>query len=144
MNCRITRLLSLFMVMFAMFSVSAFAGSSYYSKVTVKAVGAGKVYVKYNSADNNPAYNTEASATSGKQSSQSHKYYLYAQADEGSTFVGWFNNEACTGSAVSTEASFQVTVNATSTSQNSPTTENYFAKFVDASTPLLTFGTGHA
>ena len=137
MNCKVTRLLSLFMVMFTMFSVSAFAASSYYSKVTVKAVGAGKVYVKYNAADNNPAYATEVSATSGGQSSQNHKYYLYAQADEGNTFVGWYSDEACSGGAVSTNAAFEVTVNATSTDSGSPTAETYYAKFVEAGAPIL-------
>ena len=137
MNLKFIRLLSLTMVMFTMFSMSAFAGSSYYSKVTVKAVGAGKVYVKYNAADSNPAYATEASATSGKQSSKSHTYYLYAQADEGNAFVGWYEDEACSGTAVSTNATYQVTFDATSTNQSSPTTKAYYAKFQDASAPIL-------
>jgi hypothetical protein len=102
MNCKITRLLSLFVVMFTMFSMSAFAGSSYYSKVTATAKGNGKVYVSYNSKANSPSYNTSSSATSGKQSSQSHTYYLYAQANSGYAFVGWYEDEACSGAAVST------------------------------------------
>ena len=137
MNCKVSRLLGLFMVMFTMFSLSAFAGSSYYSKVNVKAVGAGKVYVKYGSAANAPDYATESSATSGKQSSNSHTYYLYAQADEGNAFVGWYEDEACSGTAVSTNASYQVTFDATSTNQSSPTTKAYYAKFQDASAPIL-------
>ncbi len=136
MNVKFIRLLSLTMVMFTMFSMSAFAGSSYYSKVTVKAVGAGKVYVKYGSAANNPDYATESSATSGKQSDQNHKYYLYAQADEGNTFVGWYEDEACSA-LVSTDAAYQVTFDATSTTESSPTTKAYYAKFQDASAPIL-------
>ena len=138
MNCKVTRFLSLFIVMFTMFSLSAFAGSSYYSKVTVKAVGAGKVYVKYGSAANAPDYATESSATSGKQSSKSHTYYLYAQADEGNTFVGWYEDEACRA-VVSTDAACQVTFDATSTNQSSPTTKAYYAKFQDASAPVLAY-----
>ena len=137
MKLKIARLLSLMMVMFTMFSMSAYAGSSYYSKVTAKAVGAGKVYVKYVSTEDPTNYATESSATSGKQSAQDHKYFLYAQADAGNAFAGWFDNEACDGSAVSMETVFTVTVNATSTDSGSPTTEAYYAKFVDASAPIL-------
>ena len=110
MKLKITRLLSLFVVMFTMFSFSAYAGSSYYSKVTAKAVGNGKVYVKYGSAEASPTFNsTEASASSGKQSSQSHKYFLYAQADEGNVFAGWYENEGCTGVSVSSAEAYEVT-----------------------------------
>lgn len=136
MNCKVSRLLSLFMVMFTMFSVPSFAGSSYYSKVTVKAVGEGKVYAKYGSAANAPDYAAESSATSGKQSSKSHTYYLYAQADEGKAFVGWYEDEACSA-VVSNNAAYQVTFDATSTNQNSPTAKAYYAKFQDASAPVL-------
>ena len=140
MNLKFTRLLSLLMVMFSMFSTSAFAVSSnYYSKVTVKAVGEGKVYANYNVTTSSPTYATESSATSGKQSSQSHKYYLYAQAEEGNVFVGWYNNEGCTGTTVSTDAVYQLTLNATSTNQSSPTTQAYYAKFQSASEPILNY-----
>lgn len=134
------RLLSLMVVMFTMFSVSAFAVSSnYYSKVTVKAVGEGKVYANYNVTTSSPTFATESSATSGKQSSQNHKYYLYAQAEEGNVFVGWYNNEECTGTSISTDAVYQLTVNATSTNQSSPTTQAYYAKFQSASAPILNY-----
>ena len=143
MNLKISRLFSLIVVMFTMFSLSAFAGSSYYSKVTVKAVGAGKVYVKYGSGDTSFSYATETSASSNNQSSQDHTYYLYAQADEGNAFAGWYDNEECTGNAVSVDAACTVTVYATSTSSGSPTTATYYAKFVDASAPILGYGETH-
>lgn len=141
MKLKIIKLLSLFVVMFTMFSFSAYAGSSsYYSKVTAKAVGNGKVYVKYGSAEASPTFNsTEASASSGKQSSQSHKYFLYAQADEGNVFAGWYENEECTGVSVSSAEAYEVTISAESTNQNSPTTKSYFAKFVSAAAPTLTY-----
>lgn len=144
MNLKFTRLFCLFVVMFAMFSISAFASSSYYSKTTAKAIGVGKVYVKYGSEEKSPAYKTEISATSGKQSSQEHKYYLYAQAEEGNVFVGWYEDEACSGVSVSADAVLQVTVNATSTSQNNPTTKSYYAKFQDANEPMFTYSENHA
>lgn len=143
MNLKISRLFSLIVVMFTMFSLSAFAGSSYYSKVTVKAVGAGKVYVKYGSGDTSFSYATETSASSNNQSSQDHTYYLYAQADDGNAFAGWYDNEECTGNAVSVDAASTVTVYATSTSSGSPTTATYYAKFVDASAPIFGYGETH-
>ena len=141
MKLKFTRFLSLVVVMFTMSSFSAYAaGSSYYSKVTAKAVGNGKVYVKYGSKEASPTFNsTEASASSGKQSSQSHKYFLYAQADEGNVFAGWYENEECTGVSVSSAEAYEVTISAGSTNQNSPTTKSYFAKFVSAAAPTLTY-----
>lgn len=140
MKFKFTRLFSLMMVMFTMFNLSAFAGSSYYSKVTAKAVGNGKVYVKYGSAETSPTFNsTEASASSGRQGSTSHKYFLYAQADEGNVFAGWYENEECTGVSVSSSETYEVTITAESTNQNSPTTQAYFAKFVSAAAPVLTY-----
>ena len=144
MKFKFTRLFSLMMVMFTMFNLSAFAGSSYYSKVTAKAVGNGKVYVTYGSAEASPAFNsTEASASSGKQSSTSHKYFLYAQADEGNVFAGWYGNEACTGSAVSTEANYTVSITANSTDSENPTTVALYAKFVDENAPILSYTQAH-
>ena len=143
MNLRFSRLLGLIMVMFTMFSMSAFAGSSYYSQVTAKAVGAGKVYVSYNAEASSPAYATESSAASGKQSGQEHKYYLYAQADDENVFVGWYDNENCEGTTVSTNAIYELTVNATSTSSDSPTAETYYAKFLSASAPILSYSETH-
>ncbi len=138
MKLKLVRLLSLMMVMSTMFSMKAFAvSSSYYSKVTVKAVGEGKVYAKYGSAATSFSYSTESSSTSGGQSSQDHKYHLYAQANDGNAFAGWYEDEKCEGTAISTETAYEVTVNATATSQNSPTTKTYYAKFVDASAPIL-------
>ena len=62
-----SRFLGLFMVMFAMFSMSVFANNKdYYSKTTVKAVGEGKVYVKYKAAAEAPEYATESEAVSDK------------------------------------------------------------------------------
>ena len=140
MNLRLVRLLSLFVVMFTMFSMSAIA-SNYYSKTTAKAVGAGKVYVCYKNPANQPEYASESTAINdgdGKvQSAPTHTYYLYAQADEGNVFIGWFENEACTGSAVSNEANYTVSFTVNSTDSNDPTTKVFYAKFQDASAPML-------
>lgn len=127
-------------VMLTMFSTPAIAGSSYYSKVTAKAVGEGKVYANYNSVPNSPNYDAESSATSGKQSSNSHTYYLCAQANEGFEFVGWFDNEQCSGNALSTGTTYNASVQASSTESSSPTVVNYYAKFKEKGVPFLQYG----
>ena len=139
MNLKFVRLLSLFVVMFTMCSMSAFA-SNYYSKATAKAVGEGKVYVSYKSQANALEYATESSAESGgdrQQSAPTHTYYYYAQANEGNVFVGWYENEGCTGSTVSTDVIYSVSFTASSTDSGNPTTKALFAKFQDASAPIL-------
>lgn len=130
-------------VMLTMFSTPAIAGSSYYSKVTAKAVGEGKVYANYNSVPNSPNYAAESSATSGKQSDKSHTYYLCAQANDGFEFAGWFTNEQCSGESVSMGVVNNVTVNATSTDSSKPTVVNYYAKFVEAGSPSLVYVDTH-
>ena len=140
MNFKFTRLLNLFVVMFTM-SLPSLA-SNYYSKATAKAVGEGKVYVSYKSQSNSPEYAAESSAESGadrQQSAPTHTYYFYAQANEGNTFVGWYENEECTGASVSTEAAYSVSLTASSTDSSNPTTKALYAKFQDASAPILNY-----
>ena len=138
MKCKTTRLLSLFMVMFAM-SLPTLA-SNHYSKVVATAVGEGKVYASKTQTDS-PAY-TEGSSEATTENDRSNDvptntYYLYAQANEGNVFVGWYEDAECSGAVVSAEASCTVSVTAESTTQNSPTTKTFYAKFVSASAPIL-------
>lgn len=144
MKLKFTRLLSLFVVMFTMFSFSAYAGSStYYSKAIANAVGEGKVYAS-NSSSNNPAYVEGSSVATNSSSSATHTYYVYAQANEGNEFVGWYNNAACTGDAVSSNVAYTVNVTANSTDEDNPTTTIVYAKFRKLSAPILNYGTSHA
>ena len=130
MNFKSFRPLSLFVVMFTMFSMSAFANNSdYFSKITAKAVGGGKVYVSYSNEADTPEYAAESSAESGadnKSSAPTHTYYLYAQANESEEFLGWFDDESCTGDALSMETTYTVTIKATT---GTPATKVYYAKF---------------
>ena len=130
MKFKFTRLLSLMMVMFTMFSVSAFASNKdYYSKITAKAVGEGKVYVSYKNKADAPNYAAESSAESGADnqgSAPTHTYYLYAQASGEGEFVGWFDNENCTGNPLSTNTTYTVTIKAT---ESTPASKVYYAKF---------------
>ena len=130
MNFKSVRLFSLFVVMFTMCSMSAFANNSdYFSKITAKAVGEGKVYVSFKDEAAEPEYALESSAESGadnKSSAPTHTYYLYAQANEGEEFIGWFDDESCAGEALSTETTYSVTIKATT---DTPATMVYYAKF---------------
>ncbi|MBO7067745.1 MAG: Ig-like domain-containing protein [Bacteroidaceae bacterium] len=138
MNCKITRLLSLFMVMFAM-SLPTLA-SNHYSKVVATAVGEGKVYASKSQTDS-PAYtdgSSEATTENGRAyDAPTNTYYLYAQANEGNVFVGWYEDAECSGAAASTEANYTVSITAESTDKNSPTTKTFYAKFVSASAPIF-------
>lgn len=130
MNFKSVRLFSLFVVMFTMFGMSAFANNSdYFSKITAKAVGEGKVYVSFKNEAAEPEYASESSAESGadnKSSAPTHTYYLYAQPNEGEEFIGWFDDESCAGEALSTETTYSVTIKATT---DTPATKVYYAKF---------------
>ena len=138
MNVKFTRLLSLLVVMFTM-SLSSWANNNtYYSKMTVTAVGQGKVYAS-TSSTNNPNYQTGSYTATNNSSSQgnsvTHTYYVYAQANGGYSFAGWFDNADCTGSAVSTNASYTYSVTTSATSSGSATEGKLWAKFVGADDP---------
>lgn len=125
-------------VMFTM-SLSSWANNNtYYSKMTVTAVGQGKVYAS-TSSTNNPNYQTGSYTATNNSSSQgnsvTHTYYVYAQANGGYSFAGWFDNADCTGSAVSTNASYTYSVTTSATSSGSATEGKLWAKFVGADDP---------
>lgn len=136
------KVMGLVMVLLTMFNLQALAlNSKYYSKATATAVGEGKVYVSYKNKEASPSYDTSYSAESGADSQSSaptHKYYLYAQANDGYKFDGWYTNEDCTGEK-QTENPYELTVTAESTNSSSPTTSTWYAKFVLASTPTLDY-----
>lgn len=123
------RFLGLFVVMLTMFSMSALAtNKDYYSKITAKAVGEGKVYVSYKNQASSPTYAAESSAQSGadnQKEAPTHTYYLYAQTNNGSEFAGWFNNENCTGNALSTNIPYSVTI----TASENTASATYYALF---------------
>lgn len=138
-SLRFLRFSSLIVVMFTMFSMSTFA-SNYYSKATATAVGEGKVYVRYKSTTDTPELATESSAESGadrQNSAPTHTYYFFAQPNSGNVFVGWYENAECTGSAVSSDLIYSISFTASSTDSNSPTTRSLYAKFMDASAPII-------
>lgn len=134
---KITKVIILMMVMITSTSLSAFASNnSYYFKSVAKAVGPGKVY----NAPNGGTYDDNL-YTSTSERTEKHVgvapttfwLYLYAKADDGASFEGWYDNEACTGTALSTETFFMPEHTDASTDQANPTTVTYYAKFVSNS-----------
>lgn len=143
---KFSRLFSLLVMMLTMISTPAFANTGgstskdYYSKATATAVGAGKVYVSYNAEEEAPGYAATSEAASGadsKTSAPTHTYFLYAQPEDGYKFDGWYGAEACEGEPLSRELNYKVSFSANSNTEGTPTTKNYFAKFLEASTPVF-------
>ena len=140
---KLLRLMSLMALMLCMSLPSLAGGSStYYSKVVATAVGDGKVYAS-KSTTSSPSYVAGSSSATNSGSSSSHTYYVYAQANDGNEFAGWYENEACTGDPVSTASPYTVKVTANSTNSSSPTTKNLYAKFVPVGAPTLVYSDTH-
>lgn len=140
MKQKFSRLLCLFVVMFTMCLPTM--ASTYYSKVVTRAVGEGKVYVN-DSKSESPVYVEGSASKTIDKMSTSHTYYLYAQANEGNEFVGWYNNEQCSGDALSTDSPYQFSAPASSTDKNNRTTTTVYAKFRKIGMPILSYGEGH-
>ena len=123
------RFLGLFVLMLTMFSMSALANNNkdYYSKVTAKAVGGGKVYVSQNQT-NSPHYATDSSDNKTEKTDEqpTHTYYLYAQPNDGHEFAGWYNSEQCAGNYLSMDLPYIVEIQATEKTANEG---HYYALF---------------
>lgn len=124
--------LSVLVVMFALGSLSAMAVSSkdFYSKVTVKSTGNGKVYVSYKEKAEAPEFAEESTAESGadkkQATSMNHSYYLSTQPEEGYVWEGLYNNEECTEKVIVKDNSFIVPAQ----TNVDDATYTYYAKFV--------------
>lgn len=123
--------LSLFMVMVAMINANAFAShGTHYGKVSVNSTGNGTVYV----GTSNTATSGGTEVTwdcDGSSNNDSKTYYLFAKPEDGYKLDGWYTDEACT-KGKQTGNPYNLTVKATSTTQNTPTTQTWYAKFVEA------------
>ena len=145
------RLLSLIVVMFAMSLPSQASqiietirhATNYYSRTTAYAVGAGKVYVSYNTQSSNPEYTAPSSEAhtgeDGVSGSGPHTYYLYAQANDGCRFDAWYRDANCTDKADSANP-YQVQVSSQRgndmPSDGTGADHRFYAKFV----PFVTVG----
>lgn len=137
---RITKILSLLLVMFTAVSMSTFASSSTtkYAKAIATAVGEGKVYI--GTVSNDPTADKYKETTevthsvSNTSSSTQVNFYLFAQPDNATTkFDGWYENEDCTGDAVSTANPYNASITSSATSEAAAVTKSYYAKFIEAS-----------
>lgn len=141
MKQMLSRLLSLFVVMFTM-CLPTMAGDDLYSKMVATAVGEGKVYVSKAQATN-PTYNEGSASDTQKSTNETHTYHLYAQANEGSEFIGWYDNAQCSGEAFSTDVSTTRTMSVTSKDENTPTSATVYALFRKTGAPVLSYGEAH-
>ena len=112
--------------------IVANTGDYFYYKTTAYAspTGGGKVYVSTTST-NNPDYRTGSHSISGSSynvNSASLTFYFYAQANNNWIFDHWAEGSA-TGTSVSTNPSYNVSLTFNSTSERNPTTFNYYAVF---------------
>ncbi len=128
-------------MMLAMFcSLQGFAGggttnSTYYSKATAIAPsGKGTVYVSKKNPDDGAKYAEESSATNSSiaSSAPKHTYYMFAKAADGFSFAGWATIE--NGNATVTDNPYTYQVNASSTTQGSPTEGTLYAIFAESQT----------
>ena len=142
MKQMLSRLLSLFVVMFTM-CLPTMAGDDLYSKLVATATGEGKVYVS-KASETNPTYKEGSASDTQTSKNESHTYHLYAQANEGSEFIGWYDNEQCSGKAFSTDVSTTYTIESVTSKQASnPTSATVYALFKKIGVPVLSYGEGH-
>lgn len=124
-------LCAILLLFVGMVSAMANTGDYFYYKTTAYAspTGGGKVYVSTTST-NNPDYRTGSHSISGSSynvNSASLTFYFYAQANNNWIFDHWAEGSA-TGTSVSTNPSYNVSLTFNGTSSN-PTTFNYYAVF---------------
>lgn len=141
--------LSVLVVMFALGSLSAMAVSSkdFFSKVTVKTTGNGKVYVSYKEKAETPEFADESTAESGADNKQAtsmnHNYYLSTQPEEGYVWEGLYNNEECTEKVTVKDNLFIVPAQTNVDEADEATyTYTYYAKFVLGVDANLTINAG--
>lgn len=134
---KLFKLVTMVMAMVAFGSTNVYASSrTYYAKATVTATGSGKVYAtktqNESPSDGDFQESSEATnSTSSTGSSANVVFYLHAQPEKGFKFDGWYTNEECT-EGQQTANPYKATVSATSTAAATPTTSNWYAKFVEA------------
>ena len=156
------RLLGLFLAMFAMSLPSQASdlidairdaynqANHYYSRVTVKAVGEGLVYANYKTSAT-PEYAEQIVAhtvEAGEENGNPQTYYLYAQANEGWEFAGWYeDDESCSGDPDITVANTTVQVTSHKGSDiqtGSDADHHYYAKFVRETVSVTVSSAGYA
>ena len=122
-------------------------------------MGEGKVYVRYINNDASAytpkSYDWEADSivvstpNNGESTSGNQKWRLYAQANSGYKFVGWYKTDAtCSGNPESAATPYEVSVLSVHgneiNNQNSPGIHHYYAKFAPNTVSVKVTSAGYA
>ena len=146
---RLTKLLKLFsfLCLLAAGSTQVWAGTTtyYYTKGAAHASGDGKVYAsKTSDAPKDEDYAADSNATQETTTqNETHTYYFNAKANSGQSFKGWYREADCT-TLVSEANPYSETVTAASTTKETPSTIELWAKFEAASATYNSAVTAHA
>ncbi len=165
------RLLGLFLVMFAMSQPSQ-AGEfwdalsdfisqiqksgRYHSAIVATPVGEGKVYASYGTTATPPSTSdweadsiVVSTPNNGEVEEGDQTWQLYAQANSGYKFVGWYKTDAtCSGNPESAATPYEVSVQSVLgneiNNQNSPGIHHYYAKFAPNTVSVTVSSAGYA
>ena len=113
---------------------TAWANGNYTSRAGAYAVGEGKVYVSKTQVTN-PSYPEDEfhSVVTESGSNQNHPYYLYAQANTGYYFDGWYD-DAQLKNKVSPDSPYHVTIHVNGKAYSRWSSEivakNWYAQFL--------------
>lgn len=138
-------IITLVAAMLTLAATQAFAGGTFYAKVTAQptATGAGKVYVS-TTKTTSPEYAETSEKVGSKRTSSGDNteitFYLYAKAEIGYEFTAWYDNAELEGDPVSTEAAFQYSAYTNSTDAEKPVSYSFYALFTEKLNTLLTAG----
>lgn len=134
---------SLALVLFLILATTqaALAGDkTYYAKLTAttSATGKGLVYAS-TSSDVSKAEYKDTSEVSGSTKTENDPltFYAFAKANDGYIFQGW--SDSANGNISSTDNPITVTVNASSSTESSPSTKTLYAQFVQLTEQTITF-----
>lgn len=92
------------------------------------ATGSGKVYAS-TATTNNPTYGAGNTVTKNQTNNTNFTFYMYAQADDGSEFVGWSTTATGNPQNNSSNNPYQYTVTSNAESENNATVNTLYAVF---------------
>lgn len=124
----------LFVLLYTLNSSIVLAGGgswTHYSRMTTTAIGKGLVYTGLNPTDN-PAFVENSSEARNETDSNNeydqHVFHIYAKAQEGSFFKGWYSDANCTKLLAETEY-YKFPISCGSGDKNAPSEGMAYAKF---------------
>lgn len=106
---------------------------TYYSSMHATAIGSGKVYVNTQNATTENEWAAEFDANQEVADKTEHTYYLFAQAEEGVEFDGWYSDAECT-TLLTYDLSYTYKVTSESKDPEEATSFSVYAKFTTRNT----------